>query len=436
MMYNPPDAAMTDGVIDFLEQLSAANTTTNSVRSPFHSTHTPPMTIRLYCERIVKYSKCTPEAFVVGMLLLCKFTVFSQHPITVFNVHRMLITSTLIAAKMRDDEYYANTYYARIGGITSDELNALEVHFLSILSWDMWIGEDEFECAVAMLLTVHDAVVSGSIPLAHEVWTSWLQSFEQQSKLRHARVSDTLARDIAREAALARSPSTPGTPDDFNMPRRRQAAPFRARGSRGTPQGCIPSSQSGVGFPSAPSQQSIGHCESNVSVDNSKPEGNPAAQHGESSRDNSGSLGPDASTEHSPRELAPTTQMTSGTSNRSWANVARTKPGQLNECGSTEQHASPCTPTSQNDSSVSSQQVTPTRTMTKQRFSGSTKNTPTSVRRHTDPVQSFRSSNVTPQVQLVPEGGVSTPSASTPSSASPGKANKKRPKPEQFQDYR
>jgi hypothetical protein len=432
-VYCPPDAAMTDGVIDFLEQLSAANTTSNSVRSPFHSTHTPPMTIRLYCERIVKYSKCTPEAFVVGMLLLCKFTVFSGHPITVFNVHRMLITSTLIAAKMRDDEYYANTYYARIGGITADELNALEVHFLTTLSWDMWIGEDEFECSVAMLFTVHDAVVSGSPSLAKEVWTNWLRTYEQQTTSRHARVSKTLADDMEKEAAFARSPLTPGSPDEFVSVRKRgqlvmSSAAYRARGSRGSVQ-----TQDASVFPNAPSQQSLSHCESTTSVDAK----NVAQGQTDSSRDTSGSLGP---TEQSPRELggfgAPIPNKSS------WANVvARSKPSQLRNDEGTDAYVSPHTPTSQNDSGHSSQLATPTRLMTRQRLSGSNansnsaKNTPTSIRRHADPMPSSRPVTATIVVGAPAVCLASTPDASasnTPSKA----ANKKRPKPDHYQDYR
>ncbi|CUF16635.1 CYC2-like cyclin, putative [Bodo saltans] len=431
-VYSPPDAAMTEGVIDFLEQLSAANTTSNSVRSPFHSTHTPPMTIRLYCERIVKYSKCTPEAFVVGMLLLCKFTVFSGHPITVFNVHRMLITSTLIAAKMRDDEYYANTYYARIGGITADELNALEVHFLTTLSWDMWIGEDEFECSVAMLLTVRDAVVSGAPSLAQEVWTNWLQTYEQQTTARHSRVTKILAQDMEKEAAFARSPLTPGSPDEFVAVRRRgqqvmSSAAYRARGSRGSVQ-----TQDGSVFPNAPSQQSLGHCESTTSVDAKLI----AQGQNDSSRDTSGSLGP---TEQSPRELG--TFGAAPPSKSSWANVVA-----RSSTAGTETYVSPHTPTSQNDSGHSSQQATPTRIMARQRFNGTTsanntnnnsaKNTPTSIRRHLDPLQSSRPqapmihNGSAPTVSLAPTPDVSA--ANTPSKG----GNKKRPKPEHYQDYR
>lgn len=432
--------------MDFLEQLSAANTTGNSVRSPFHSTHTPPMTIRLYCERILKYSKCTPEAFVVGMLLLCKFTVFSRHPISVFNVHRMLITSTLIAAKMRDDEYYANTYYARIGGITADELNALEVHFLTTLSWDMWVGEDEFECVVAMLLTVRNAVVAGSLSLAQEVWANWLAMYEQQTTTRQARISAVLKQDIEKEAAFARSPSTPGSPEEFVTVRRRgqqvlSSAAYRARGSRGTPK-----EADGSMFPNAPSQQSLGHCESTLSVDGiPKPDAAGSIQPGnqDSSRDTSGSLGPDPSTEQSPRELGGFGAAPCNAANRSWANVVARKPSQQlksDDCSTTEPYVSPCTPTSQTGSNFSSQQVTPTRILTRQRFHGgnnnnsSAKNTPTSIRRHTDPMPSSRQyvGQQSPAVQLGPESIGSTSTASSPNKG----ATKKRSKPDHYQDYR
>ncbi|CAN1246856.1 CYCP3-1 [Linum grandiflorum] len=43
--------------------------------------------------------------------------------LTSLNVHRLLITSIMLAAKFVDDAFFNNAYYARVGGISTGELN-------------------------------------------------------------------------------------------------------------------------------------------------------------------------------------------------------------------------------------------------------------------------------------------------------------------------
>ena len=42
--------------------------------------------------------------------------------ISSLNVHRLLITSIMLASKFFDDVYYNNAYYARVGGISNSEV--------------------------------------------------------------------------------------------------------------------------------------------------------------------------------------------------------------------------------------------------------------------------------------------------------------------------
>jgi hypothetical protein len=43
------------------------------------------------------------------------------------NVHRLMITGMVIATKYFDDFYYKNTFYAKLGGITTELLNEMEI---------------------------------------------------------------------------------------------------------------------------------------------------------------------------------------------------------------------------------------------------------------------------------------------------------------------
>ncbi|XP_021828406.1 cyclin-U4-1-like [Prunus avium] len=106
--------------------------------SVFHSLTTPTITIHSYLQRIFKYADCSPSCFVVAYVYLDRFTQTQPLlPIDSFNIHRLLIASVLVSAKFMDDIYYNNAYYARVGGISTAEMNLLEVDLLFGLGFQL-----------------------------------------------------------------------------------------------------------------------------------------------------------------------------------------------------------------------------------------------------------------------------------------------------------
>ncbi|CAL0302867.1 unnamed protein product [Lupinus luteus] len=114
--------------------------------SVFHGLTRPTITIQSYLERIFKYANCSPSCFIVAYVYLDRFT--QRQPslsINSFNVHRLLITSVMVAAKFMDDIYYNNAYYAKVGGITTIEMNFLEVDFLFGLGFHLNVTPNNFQ---------------------------------------------------------------------------------------------------------------------------------------------------------------------------------------------------------------------------------------------------------------------------------------------------
>lgn len=72
--------------------------------SVFHGLTRPTISIQNYLERILKYANCSPCCFIVAYIYLDRFTQRQPAlPINSFNVHRLLITSVMVAAKFMDD---------------------------------------------------------------------------------------------------------------------------------------------------------------------------------------------------------------------------------------------------------------------------------------------------------------------------------------------
>ncbi|XP_007038242.2 PREDICTED: cyclin-U4-1 [Theobroma cacao] len=120
--------------------------------SVFHGLTRPTISIRSYLERIFKYANCSPSCFVVAYVYLDRFVQMQPSlPINSFNVHRLLITSVLVSAKFMDDIYYNNAYYAKVGGISTVEMNLLELDFLFGLGFQLNVTPSDFHTYCSFL---------------------------------------------------------------------------------------------------------------------------------------------------------------------------------------------------------------------------------------------------------------------------------------------
>ena len=80
--------------------------------------------------RVHKYASCSNECFILALIYVDRLIERNNFLLTELNVHRVVITAILLAAKFFDDAYYNNAYYAKVGGVLVSELNGLEVDFL------------------------------------------------------------------------------------------------------------------------------------------------------------------------------------------------------------------------------------------------------------------------------------------------------------------
>ncbi|CAI9107838.1 OLC1v1007307C1 [Oldenlandia corymbosa var. corymbosa] len=119
-------------------------TQTKDIMTIFHGTKAPPLSIGQYIDRIFKYSYCSPSCFVVAHIYVERFIQLTSALVTSLNVHRLLITSIMVAAKFVDDAFFNNAYYARVGGVSTSELNRLEMKFLFGLDFRLYVSKDTF----------------------------------------------------------------------------------------------------------------------------------------------------------------------------------------------------------------------------------------------------------------------------------------------------
>lgn len=62
----------------------------------------------------------------------------------------------MLAAKFFDDIYYNNNYYARIGGVSCTELNSLEIEFLFLINFNLFVTTENYQHYYNMLVNHQD----------------------------------------------------------------------------------------------------------------------------------------------------------------------------------------------------------------------------------------------------------------------------------------
>ncbi|KAJ4770647.1 Cyclin-U4-1 [Rhynchospora pubera] len=125
---------------------------TKTKHSPFRGENKPSITIRAYLERIIRYTDCSPCCFLVAYIYLDRLALnCPETVINSFSVHRLLITSVMVAAKFMDDLHYSNAYYARVGGIEVSEMNYLELELLFGLQFELNVSPNQFNSYCTML---------------------------------------------------------------------------------------------------------------------------------------------------------------------------------------------------------------------------------------------------------------------------------------------
>jgi hypothetical protein len=115
-----------------------------NVPTKFDSAYAPAVSLVQYLSRIHTYAKCSDSCFVVALIYIDRIIAMHSFRVTALNVHRIFLASILLSAKFLDDIYYNNSFYAKLGGISLQELNALELEFLRLTRFDLNVSEEQY----------------------------------------------------------------------------------------------------------------------------------------------------------------------------------------------------------------------------------------------------------------------------------------------------
>lgn len=141
------DTSFVDTISQVLDKIIRQNDKMpNKTVTIFHAVRAPDIKINAYVERIAKYAGCNKDFFIMALIYIDR--LIQRNPtylLNSLNIHRLLMTSLVVACKFSNDFFYNNAYYAMVGGVPVSELNALELEFLYLLNFHLYIPQDLFD---------------------------------------------------------------------------------------------------------------------------------------------------------------------------------------------------------------------------------------------------------------------------------------------------
>lgn len=128
----------------------------------FKGKHVPQITLYQYFQRIQKYCPTTNDVFLSLLVYFDRISKrcnaadddSAKHLFVMdsYNIHRLVIAGVTVCTKFFSDFFYSNSRYARVGGISLQELNHLEIQFLILCDFELLIPVDKLQRYANLLL--------------------------------------------------------------------------------------------------------------------------------------------------------------------------------------------------------------------------------------------------------------------------------------------
>lgn len=111
----------------------------------FHAKKVPSMSLEDYLKRIIKYSQVEPSSLITAVIYIDQIYGEKKYMLNVNNIHRFLLASIVVSIKFNEDDFYKNTQYAKIGGISLVEMNKLEYEFFILADFSLYISDNLYQ---------------------------------------------------------------------------------------------------------------------------------------------------------------------------------------------------------------------------------------------------------------------------------------------------
>ena len=137
------------------------------VAIPFNSKRIPSFTLDKYLQRIAHYLTPSPACLLVTMVYMDRILARKEEETGIYlsdyNVHKLLMACIVLASKFWSDNFYNDSYYAKVGGVSMADMVRLETTALVWLDFRLLVSSENLFAEYAKMVqnTRHALIVPG-----------------------------------------------------------------------------------------------------------------------------------------------------------------------------------------------------------------------------------------------------------------------------------
>ena len=136
---------ISDLFINICEENKTKKSKRNILLKSFTNKNIPSISIKDYILRLYKHSKVNESTIILILIYIDRICNMNHFILTYYNIHKLILSTFILAIKYNEENYYSMTYYSKIGGITLSELNNLESECLVLIGYNLFVKTNLFE---------------------------------------------------------------------------------------------------------------------------------------------------------------------------------------------------------------------------------------------------------------------------------------------------
>lgn len=112
---------------------------------PFSKITPSDVKLQYFFGRIKKYAQIEKSTLILILIYADRMCTTSGIILNPYNIHRIILGCLLLAIKYNEDVYFTNEHYAKVGGISLEELNHLENFSFQFLNYNLYVSDDLYQ---------------------------------------------------------------------------------------------------------------------------------------------------------------------------------------------------------------------------------------------------------------------------------------------------
>lgn len=104
----------------------------------------PKINLLQYLDRVTKYLQIERSTLIIGLIYFDRIILNNCIYVTEYNVHQLILISLIISYKNNEDITFENDYLSEIGGIKLKFFTQLEIKYLELIDYNLFVSIDEF----------------------------------------------------------------------------------------------------------------------------------------------------------------------------------------------------------------------------------------------------------------------------------------------------